>query len=219
MPRKKFNHEGLTYGRLYVVKEVPSKNNNPNWLCNCTCGNTTIVNSSNLKSGNTTSCGCLHKETVTKHGECHTRLYNIHKGMLSRCYSKTSTGYARYGGNGILVADEWHDYNVFKKWALENNYDKSLTLDRIDNNRGYCPENCRWVNMTTQARNKKLNYKNTTGYFGVFFQKHIQKYAAQVSINKKSIHIGTYTCPIDAAKARDKYILANKLEGFPLNNL
>jgi hypothetical protein len=219
MPRKKLDHTGLTYGRLYVEKEVESTNNNPNWLCRCTCGNTIIVNSSNLKSGNTKSCGCLHKEKITKHGDVYSRLYRIYRSMKSRCNSPNSTPYKNYGGKGITYCKEWEDYSTFKKWALENKYDESLTLDRIDNNQGYYPENCRWVNMTIQARNKKLNPKNTTGYFGVFFQNHTQKYAAQISINKKSTHIGSYNCPLDAARARDKYILDNKLEGFPLNNL
>lgn len=217
MPRKKFDHTGLQYGELIVLKEVPSKNNNPNWLCQCSCGNTTISNSSNLKSGNTTSCGCVHKKAITKHGDTHKRLYRIYKGMFSRCNNPKDTSYKNYGAKGIKVDSEWNTYEVFKEWAINNNYTDSLTIDRIDVTQNYNSNNCRWVNHTIQARNKRLNSKNTTGYFGVFFAPHINKYVAQICINTHSTHLGSFNSPEEAAKARDNYIKEHNLIGFNLN--
>jgi hypothetical protein len=217
MPRKKFDHTGLIYNRLTVIKEVPSKNTNPNWLCQCSCGNLITTTSSNLKNKNTTSCGCFKKDIVTKHGDVYTRLYAIHQSMLQRCNNSKNTNYKHYGDRGITVCDTWMDYNNFKEWALLNGYTDILTIDRIDVNKGYYPENCRWADHTIQARNKNINPKNTTGYFGVYFSKSINKYTAQICIEGKSTHLGVSDNPIELAKFRDNYIISNKLHGFPLN--
>jgi hypothetical protein len=157
---------GMVYGRLTVLKKVGSgANGHSLWQCRCECGNETVVNISNLTSGATTSCGCYRKEIVADnksiHGESHTRLYSVWLGMRERCSNPKHISYYLYGGRGISVCDEWlHSYANFKNWAEANGYDwyakrGECTLDRINVNGDYCPQNCRWVNMKIQCANKR----------------------------------------------------------------
>lgn len=149
------NLVGMKFGRLTVMdRESPkSKKTKGLWVCKCECGNVIKVNTSALKSGNTTSCGCKRKETLrqlrTKHGESDTRLYKVWSSMKNRCYNAKDVEYKNYGGRGITVCDEWKDSFVnFSQWAYENGYNKDApkgqcTIDRIDINGCYEPENCR----------------------------------------------------------------------------
>ena len=92
------------------------------------------------------------------HGLSHTRIDNIYKKMIARCYKKSEINYGRYGGRGIVVCDEWKkDKTAFFKWAFENGYDELLTLDRINNDEGYSPQNCRWATVKEQSNNRKSN--------------------------------------------------------------
>lgn len=152
---------GKRFGRLLVLSRVDKTNNgNYKWLCKCDCGNEKEILGDSLNSGRTQSCGCLHKEKVKEANGRHwgrgTRLYNIWSGMRSRCHSKGHTGFKNYGGRGITVCKEWSNYCVFRDWALSNGYKDNLTIDRIDVNGNYEPSNCRWVDWTTQARNKRI---------------------------------------------------------------
>lgn len=167
---------GKRFGRLQVVMRSGSKNGNAMWLCHCDCGNTKTVCGVELRSGETESCGCLHKEIVskkmTKHNGSHTeRLYRIWGAMLSRTRNSNASNYQYYGARGIKVCEEWEDYEKFRSWSLQNGYNPSAqygkcTLDRIDTNGNYCPENCRWVDMSVQNNNqrtnKKITYNNET---------------------------------------------------------
>ena len=164
---------GQKFGRLTVVRFDHKENGRKYYLCQCDCGNFKIVSNHSLKSGNTKSCGCLHKEILiqrNKDNRIHhpesERLLRIWRAMLHRCYKETDEHYDYYGGRGIKVCDDWHDFETFQKWALANGYADNLTIDRLDGNKDYCPENCSWATMTVQNNHKSdtkwLTYKGKT---------------------------------------------------------
>lgn len=148
------------FSRLVVIKEVepytkPSGQKTTMYECICDCGNYTIVSGTHLRRGHVQSCGCL-KEEQERHGN--TRLAHIWKNMIARCYNPNSKSYKNYGAKGITVCDSWkNDFKIFEKWANKNDYSDNLTLDRIDNSKGYEPINCRWATYKEQANNKTNN--------------------------------------------------------------
>ena len=135
---------GQRFGRLLVLERAETVTEHRTvYKCLCDCGNEVIVRSDSLTSGRTQSCGCLQKEKVTIHGETNTPLYNVWYDMRRRCNYENDANYERYGGRGITVCDEWNDdYVPFRNWALDNGYEQGLSIDRIDNNLGYYPDNC-----------------------------------------------------------------------------
>lgn len=147
--------------------------------CICACGNRYDAPVIALFNGMYFSCGCRRKEIkqicqlagsragaakIYKHGggvRGNTRLFSIHCNMLSRCENPARNNYAHYGGRGIAVCKEWHDFVVFREWANSNGYTATLTIDRIDVNLGYCPSNCRWATMKQQQNNRRNTLRIT----------------------------------------------------------
>lgn len=165
---------GQRFGRLVVVGKNPAKTKGgaTRWDCVCDCGNTTTVAVGNLTSGNTKSCGCLSREisknmnhSHPKHGDSQAKdeyhkLYSVWRAMIDRCGNNRAQNYYLYGERGISVCPEWQSYITFKEWAIENGYIPNAgrgkcTLDRIDVDGDYCPDNCRWVGLDVQTNNKR----------------------------------------------------------------
>lgn len=163
---------GYKFGKLTVIKKSPKKTMSGSvWTCKCECGNVIDIARCGLVSGHTKTCGCSRadffrnnnptlKHGATKRGRKRERLYRVWCGMRERCSNPHHNRYKYYGARGITVCREWDDYSVFRSWAMANGYDPEArrgdcTIDRIDVNGSYCPDNCRWVDNDTQAKNKR----------------------------------------------------------------
>lgn len=199
--------EGERYGKLVVVEEaepIYSKTGKMirRWKCKCDCGNITIVRHGDLRNGSTVSCGCYNyeKESAVKtHGYSRTKLGNVFEGMKQRCNNPKNKNYEKYGGRGIKICTEWlNDPKKFFDWAIKNGYKEGLSIDRIDVNGNYEPDNCRWADNETQCLNQRLRKDNKTGYKGIYYSEGV--YRVQIRRNKKRYYFGSYKTLPEAVK-------------------
>ena len=167
--------------------------------------------SNNIKHG-LKSCGCLRKSNNKTHGLESNRFYQTWYAMKYRCYNTKRREYKWYGARGMTVCEEWQDVTNFVAWAESTHPNmEGYTLDRIDNDKGYSPENCTWSDKTTQAINQRRMKNNTSGYVGIYWNKASKKWDAKIGVNSKLVHIGTFPLIENAIEARDNYIIENGL--------
>lgn len=201
---------GQTFGNLYVVRRSNDIKGRVAFLCECKCGNEVTVTSRSLLSGNTRSCGCLHKQQLSernyKHGGTHSRLYRIYRNMITRCNNPKAIEYKNYGGRGITVCDEWSSsFIAFRTWAGNNGYSDSLTIDRIDTNGNYEPSNCRWITLQEQGFNK-----TNTRYFEYKGQsKCLAEWAEIFGIKKRTLYNRVYNLGWNIEKALETKVNTN----------
>ena len=178
---------GNKYGKLTVIERVENAEHGiTRWKCLCDCGKYTIVRGSNLKTGAVKSCGCLIHQPHNTHHLSNTKLYGVWAGIKSRCYNDNgSRCYKDYGGRGIVMCDEWkNDFMSFYKWALQNGYREGLTIERINVDGNYCPENCTWIPNSQQQGNRRsclyYTYKGKT--------QNLKQWCDELNLDYKLMH-------------------------------
>ena len=190
---------GATFGYWTVINEASPRyccgKRIRYWQCICVCGTERAVKEQSLKSGKSKSCGCFHSQIMhesskwnTTHGLSDSRLYRIYRHMLGRCYNPHDLRYKHYGAKGITVCNEWKSFEPFAEWAKMSGYSDNLSIDRIDVNKGYSPENCRWATLVEQANNKTntkyLTYNGET--------KSIAEWAKELGMTYKKLYKRIY---------------------------
>ena len=195
-------------GMRYAKLDSKRKARYGKYYCHL-CGNKFIALISNIKFGQTKSCGCYRNSLVAnlnkKHGFSKTRIWSIWHGMRCRCLDKNDKN---YGGRGISVCKEWeNDFLVFYEWAKKNGYKGTLQIDRIDGNKHYSPSNCRFVTVSQNIHNIGLRTTNSSGYKGVTYSKdgkRKKRWMACITVNYKHYYLGRYSNKKDALMAYNK---------------
>lgn len=172
---------GQRFGRLIAIKRSTESGTNKGvyWLCHCDCGKEKYIRGADLRDGSVKSCGCLKDEKTSKrfrkHGQSNTLLYDIWSSMKGRCFRKTCKDYPNYGGRGITVCNEWkNDFQAFYDWAISHGYKDHLTIERMNPNGNYEPQNCTWLENEKQAINRR-NTKLIEYHGGLFNERELSK--------------------------------------------
>lgn len=198
-------------GMQYATESSKQKSHYCIYECGY-CGKEFKAQTGDINNRGTISCGCQRKtnpQNIT-HGLGSHRFYDTWRNMIKRCTNPKDKGYKNYGGRGITVCEEWQDVTQFIEWA-EATHIEGLTLDRIDNEGNYEPDNCRWVDMTIQSLNKRKSKNNTSGYVGINWRASYNKWAVRITVNGKRLSLGYFEILEEAVQARDNYIIENKL--------
>lgn len=202
----KFELTGQRFERLVVTGIDRKSAHGTVWRCQCDCGNERVVREDHLRSGNTKSCGCLRVErsraSTTKHGVGGTPEYNAWYNMIQRCDDPTHLAYPDYGGRGITVCPEWRDVSRFV--ADMGRRPTGLSLDRVDNERGYEPGNCRWSTRREQATNTRKVRDSRSGIPGVHVRG--RRYGAFARVDRKGFWLGTFDTVEEAVAARGQFL-------------
>ena len=201
-PKKGKNILGQRFGNLEVIEYLGLTDaNQAYWKCKCDCGNEINLITTVLTAGGRISCGCvgreLQKKAVTKHGLCYTNIYNIYQTIRKRCCDPANAQYEKYGGRGIRICAQWLDddsseeksgFLNFYNWAIENGYTEDLMLDRIDPDRDFCPENCRWVSRKQRWNNNKNNHYITLNLGFKYYKYSVREWSRISGIPDGSIY-------------------------------
>lgn len=181
---KALNLTGQKYGRLTVIEKQPVRDKYKKvvWKCVCDCGAVVMVNTKNIRTGNTTSCGCYHRDLITKHGMRNTSVYRTWSSMRTRCLNPNTPAFSHYGARGITIDKAWDDFSQF--YEDMGDVPKGMTLDRIDNNQGYSKDNCRWSTKKTQA----INRRSTKFVFFNGENKSVSDWARSIGIRIDTLH-------------------------------
>lgn len=210
---------GNVYGKLTVVsfhgiREYESGGTTALWNCICDCGGSTVSTGSSLRAGTSLSCGCVRKEKTKfinkKHGLYLTPEYSVLQGMRSRCYNENNQRYENYGGRGIKICDRWMDSeNGFQNFLedMGERPDDSYSIERVDNDGDYTPENCDWVVDEVQVNNRRRNKNNSSGRTGIHFDERSGRWIAQLSKGKReeseNVYLGSHKTFESAVRARE----------------
>ena len=192
---------GERFGRLTVINRAENaKDGHARWNCLCDCGNHTVACGNDLKKGTTRSCGCMRLDKIEEmvktntengHGQSHSRLYSIWSNMKQRCYNSKVPEYHLYGGRGVTICDEWlSDFRSFYDWAMSHGYEESLSIDRIDVNKGYSPDNCRWATAKEQSNNTRANRRFSINGISKTLKEWSEEYSMDYDKAKSRIYIG-----------------------------
>lgn len=189
-----------------------SKNKVRYGIFQCVCNKEFKAQVQDVKRKHTTSCGCLKNKSKITHNLTKHKLYNIWRNIKDRCTNIKHKYYKDYGGRGITICDEWLTSVAIFIEDMYPTFQEGLSIDRIDNNKGYSKDNCRWTTNTIQARNKRiLISSNTSGYKGVSWSKQRQKWIVHIKTDKNK-YLGLFNTAEEGAKAYDKYVTDNNLE-------